>query len=56
MALQDWVVSAWAHLAGFAAVLVLLSSLFVVLVEPLAAGSGIPETMSSLNGTCVHKY
>jgi H+/Cl- antiporter ClcA len=50
VALQDWVLAAWVHLAAFAALLVLLSSLVVVLVEPLAAGSGIPETMSSLNG------
>mmetsp|Transcript_47964 Transcript_47964/g.108886 ORF Transcript_47964/g.108886 Transcript_47964/m.108886 type:complete len:1162 (-) Transcript_47964:116-3601(-) len=51
----DWTVHAYLHATAVAACLVLVSSFLIVFVEPRAAGSGIPETMSSLNGLLIPK-
>uniref|UniRef100_A0A7S2WW69 Chloride channel protein n=1 Tax=Rhizochromulina marina TaxID=1034831 RepID=A0A7S2WW69_9STRA len=52
---RGWLLWGWFCLAPTSAAIVLLSSSIIVFLEPKAAGSGIPETMSFLNGIIIPK-
>ncbi|CAD5124730.1 DgyrCDS13000 [Dimorphilus gyrociliatus] len=45
----------WGWTAGISVIFVLLSSILVVFVHPPAGGSGVPETITFLNGIVIHQ-
>ncbi|CAD5124729.1 DgyrCDS12999 [Dimorphilus gyrociliatus] len=52
---SESIIKCWGWTAGISIAFVLISSIIIVFIHPPAGGSGVPETITFLNGIVVHK-